>query len=256
MERKNDINPSAISLGNIYDTVCEEYRRQLCILWDISFDETWWHGDKVGEGLFIADWWMPLSVSEIRHIVEKGVTEDGWMEYCAYCENEINSGNDRPSINFRSWFELGARPDVLGGVVINDDGNKPEPLQENNIPKIWNDIKFKDLDGKLIEPLIMLEGSDDVDSEYAVNKSVIASLKIHQLIEIGYGGNITRSESLDAQLLKYHIVLCYDCDGKAKFGIHYSTTVHNHIAFHTEEQAMEFLSYPANISLLKDYFMI
>ena len=30
----------------------------------------------------------------------------------------------------------------------------------------------------------------------------------------------------------------------------------NNIAFHTIEQANEFISYPENIQLLKDYFMV
>lgn len=113
------LSPAALSLGCMYDTLCDEYRRHLCLLWDIPLDEAWWHGGKVGGGLFIADWWMPLSMSEIRHIVENGVTEDEWLEYCAYCEREINSGNDHPSINFRSWFELGARPEILNNTNNN-----------------------------------------------------------------------------------------------------------------------------------------
>lgn len=100
-------------LAKTYEGICEEYRKRLCDQWEILFDETWWHGDKIGEVLFIADWWMSLNMEQIRYIVDNCVSEAEWPEYCDFVELEINNGQERPRINFRSWFELGARPKDL-----------------------------------------------------------------------------------------------------------------------------------------------
>lgn len=100
-------------LPKIYEAVCEEYRRRLCNAWEIPFDESWWHGDEIGEGLFLADWWMPLDMQELRYVVDNGVTFEAWLEYCAFMESEIIKGNDRPRINFTSWFKFNARPKDL-----------------------------------------------------------------------------------------------------------------------------------------------
>ena len=100
-------------LKKMYESCCEEYRKRLCAQWEIPFKESWWMADRVGEGLFLADWWMPLYMQELRYIVENGVTHDAWMEYCAFVEAEINDGNERPLINFHSWFALNCRPKDL-----------------------------------------------------------------------------------------------------------------------------------------------
>ena len=82
-------------------------------------------------------------------------------------------------------------------------------------------------------------------------KSALALLKIHQLIEVGYGGNITDEE------WKEHTKTKYTIDSKDKKLIcSYTYHFKSHIAFHTKEQAEEFLSYIENVQLLKDYFMI
>lgn len=100
-------------LKNMYESICEEYRRRLCEQWNIPVDESWWHGDAIGEGLFIADWWMSLSINEIRYVVDNYISEAQWMEYCDFYESEINSGNDHPRISFYSWFVRGCRPKDL-----------------------------------------------------------------------------------------------------------------------------------------------
>lgn len=99
-------------LAKTYEGICEEYRRRLCEQWEIPFDESWWHGDAIGEGLFIADWWMPLNVQELRYVVDNNVTEKAWLEYCDFVESEIHDGRQYPRINFRSWF-MGVRPKDL-----------------------------------------------------------------------------------------------------------------------------------------------
>lgn len=103
----------AKELPEVYECVCEEYRRRLCEQWNYRYNEAWWHGDKIGEGLFLGDWWLPLDIQELRYVVDHNVTEDAWLEYCAFVESEINNEQERPRINFSSWFRFGARPKDL-----------------------------------------------------------------------------------------------------------------------------------------------
>lgn len=99
-------------LRRMYKGLCNEYRRRLCAMWDFPFEESWWHGNKIGSGLFLADWWCSIDMEELRYIVENNVTEKSWFEYCDFLESEINADR-KPRINFFSWFELGARPEIL-----------------------------------------------------------------------------------------------------------------------------------------------
>lgn len=86
-----------------------------------------------------------------------------------------------------------------------------------------------------------------------IEKSALALLKIHQLIEVGYGGNVIKDEFFDERVMKYVINL----DKEGRFHIYKGINIMNtHIAFHTEEQAEEFLKYPENVQLLRDYFQI
>lgn len=99
------------NLRTIYEDCCEEYRRRLCKMWGFNVEESWWHGDKAGAGLFIGDWWMPLDIQELRYIVENSVSHEAWLEYCDFVESEINADR-KPRINFWSWMK-GARPEIL-----------------------------------------------------------------------------------------------------------------------------------------------
>lgn len=127
------------------------------------------------------------------------------------------------------------------------DWNKWVEEQKNKVPKTWNDIKhcnvefwgyISQMNHGVIEPIL---------------KSVLALLKIHQLIEVGYGGNVTNEEWDNLNTSKYTI---WYNNNKKKLEI--VTAYYNRycISFHTEKQANEFLSYPENVQLLKDYFMI
>lgn len=86
-----------------------------------------------------------------------------------------------------------------------------------------------------------------------IEKSALALLKIHQIIENGYGGNVSNEEWKDTNKLKWYFLL-----NKGSFDLMCSLIYKDKrlIAFHTKEQAEEFLSYPENVQLLKDYFII
>lgn len=142
-----------------------------------------------------------------------------------------------PSKNQRDWNKW-----------IEENKSKHKP----KIPKTWSDTLFN-------PSFIVYELSYiDNDKDYVltstgispIDKSALALLKIHQLIEVGYGGNISSEEWNNNE---WKFTYQY-----TKTGIDIiSTRISKYIiAFHTKEQAEEFLKYPENIQLLKDYFII
>lgn len=118
--------------------------------------------------------------------------------------------------------------------------------KENNhkTPKTWDDIPYN-----RVERMYDAIGYECDYNFTPIEKSSIALLKIHQLIEVGYSGNITNDKYNNTYYISYYLpdkeLIVTDA------GLYKS-----HIAFHTKEQAEEFLKYPENIQLLKDYFMI
>lgn len=126
------------------------------------------------------------------------------------------------------------------------DWNKWLEEQKHKVPKTWSElVKAKQADIYTVQcNAFVYKNNPDIV------KSALALLKIHQLIEVGYGGNVSRKE-LKTPIEKYLIIyngrnLVVNCYLYGFF----------HIAFHTKEQAEEFLKYPENVQLLKDYFMI
>lgn len=106
---------SRLTLDNlraIYEDCCDEYRRRLCKMWDFPFDESWWCADRIGEGLFLCDWYIPFDMPMLRYIVDNNVEQKDWIEWCDFVESEIHEGRDIPRINFYHWMK-GARPEIL-----------------------------------------------------------------------------------------------------------------------------------------------
>lgn len=128
------------------------------------------------------------------------------------------------------------------------DWNKWIEEQKSKVPKTWSDIKEE----KRFQGNACIVANKEALIETPIIKSANAFLKIYQLIEIGYGGNVTNEEwnginsyvSIQYYTNKHDIDICLNTYNKTN------------IAFHTKEQAKEFLSYPENVQLLKDYFMI
>lgn len=149
----------------------------------------------------------------------------------------------------------------VGNIDSNVDGdqdknwNKWLKGQNSKVPKTWSELV------KHIQPILYAEISHKSDGHYIsvsedcgntpIEKSALALLKINQLIEVGYGGNVTNKEW--ETLTPYYI--WYNTADKC-FMINTSTLAKIHIAFHTREQAEGFLKYPENIQLLKDYFIV
>lgn len=124
--------------------------------------------------------------------------------------------------------------------------NKPKP----KIPKTWSDLERLDEITEYGAEIVRTFNNrwwDSTKSKTPIEKSALALFKIHQLIEVGYGGNVTNEEWEKAYIIS--------CTADKIFTVHATNCIHT-IAFHTKEQAEEFLSYPENAQLLKDYFML
>lgn len=128
------------------------------------------------------------------------------------------------------------------------DWNKWVEEQKPKVPKTWNNITECN-----VEVWQHISRMNYGPTEPIV-KSTLALLKIHQLIEVGYGGNVTNEEWYNDLKPKF-IIVEKSKEDFANVCVR-KQTHRTPIAFHTKEQAEEFLSYPENIQLLKDYFML
>lgn len=125
-------------------------------------------------------------------------------------------------------------------------------MKKSKNPKTWSEFIEKDNRAIIYNLEATYNEYQPHSTSYTpIEKSALALLKIHQLIEVGYGGNVTRSDYIDIHKKAWGID--YDF---LRNDFHPSTICYSLVAFHTEEQAKEFLSYPENIQLLKDYFQV
>lgn len=138
------------------------------------------------------------------------------------------------------------------------DWNKWLEDQKPKAPKTWSQY----IKTNTIRPYAALrytKGYAIPVDDTPIEKSALALLKIHQLIEVGYGGYPTKEDYDKANYEKLWTVRIYKTDDNDFiFGASPldGECFKNNIAFHTIEQTNEFISYPENIQLLKDYFMI
>lgn len=126
-------------------------------------------------------------------------------------------------------------------------GNRPDKEA-----KVWSDLEYCNVE--VFAAIKQLESNGPVEP---ICKSALALLKISELIEAGYGGNVTNEEWANSDgnnliyVPFYHpIEKEFQCFGI--FGLHRKSL----IAFHTHKQITKFLKYPQNQQLLKDYNMI
>lgn len=125
-------------------------------------------------------------------------------------------------------------------------------MKKSKNPKTWSEFIEKDNRAITYNLEATYNECQPHSTSYTpIEKSALALLKIHQLIEVGYGGNVTRSDYIDIHKKAWGID--YDF---LRNNFYPSTICYSLVAFHTEEQAKEFLSYPENIELLKAYYMI
>ena len=95
-----------------------------------------------------------------------------------------------------------------------------------------------------------VEGNKNILHSEKYAKAALALAQISQLMPY-YGGEITDEEWNNSFITKYSITI-------------YGTTIckfiavtnRNILTFHTEEQVNRFLSFPENVQLVKDFYMI
>lgn len=138
------------------------------------------------------------------------------------------------------------------------DWNKWLEDQKPKAPKTWSQY----IKNNTIRPYAALRNTKGYNipvDDSPIEKSALALLKIHQLIEVGYGGYPTKEDYDKANDERLWTVRIYKTDDNDFIFCVMpldGECFKNNIAFHTIEQANEFISYPENIQLLKDYFMI
>lgn len=158
--------------------------------------------------------------------------DDNNSEYKFTKHGKISTSNDAECVLFSSKDQR--------------DWNKWVEEQKPKVPKTWSDIKEEE---KFQGNAAIVVNKEEL-IETPIIKSTNALLKIHQLIEVGYGGNAIKTPDNNT------ICIIYDFHTNMFMVNVCSSLWRSHIIFHTKEQAEEFLKYPENIQLLKDYFMI
>lgn len=148
-------------------------------------------------------------------------------------------------------YEIVDNSDIYNYSLKETPCTLPEYDLEDVTPKTWSEYINCPKCEITSTVSLSLNGNDYLENDSAIEKSALALLKIHQLIEVGYGGNITNDEWNNPKISKYVVI----CRGKIIEEI-ICALQREAIAFHTEEQRREFLKYPENIRLVKDYYMI
>ena len=128
------------------------------------------------------------------------------------------------------------------------DWNKWDKENNHKTPKTWSEYvdsehyEWNEVIGHLST------------KEESIYKSMFALFKIHQLIEVGYGGNVSNEEWCDDTVPKWIIIR--RAEDTSEVVCVRNLMRKSHIAFHTMEQAREFALHRENVQLIKDYYMV
>lgn len=162
-----------------------------------------------------------------------GLSEEQKQEY-------INWYKGSGSIEPLSEFDKG---NLYGAELIFGEHN----LNHQKI-RTWEDVEKYYPVYKIDKPFINVCVSD------ILYNKLVATYKIQILIELGYGSKITENEWKEKRE-KYTIVVY--CD-EGKYVLEKGTTVgyKQSLAFHTEQQRDEFMSYSENVELIKQYNLL
>lgn len=125
-----------------------------------------------------------------------------------------------------------------------------ENLQSKPEIKTWKDVEKEypkiEIDFKNLN--VDINCCCGIESK--IGKKMLATAKIAKLIELGYGSIITDEEWRDKNYYKFTIL--YDkITNKPYLGE--SRCTGHFIAFHTKQQAGEFISYAENVELVEQY---
>ena len=127
--------------------------------------------------------------------------------------------------------------------MISKKNLQPEPKI-----KTWADVEKEHFDYKkdvdFMGETIGFAGSK-------VFPKLVATYQISKIIELGYGGVVSEEEWQNDTLMKYTLK---NVGGTIAYND--TTDDYGFVAFHTEQQREEFMSYPDNVKLVKQYFEI
>ena len=130
-------------------------------------------------------------------------------------------------------------------------------LKKNKEVNIWRDIKcingvYIDINSELEPVEEILSGEDGDENIFLTEKYAKAALALAQISQLMpyYGGQITNEEWKNCE--GKYIVTVYGDE------IDLCSSVHTRhlVAFHTAEQRERFLSFPENVQLVKDLYMV
>lgn len=181
----------------------------------------------------------PIRIEELSELRRTILTFNGY-----YSESNVGEIMLFPSKDQRDW-------------------NKWDKENNSKVPKTWNELLNQNR--YVAYQIGYLDESNRIYNTSVgrnpIEKSALALLKIYQLIEAGYGGNVTDEEWRNSDIQKWYFIpnTIYSPDeGNNMWEIVYTQMYINKriFAFHTSGQAEEFLKYEENIQLLKDYFMV
>lgn len=131
-----------------------------------------------------------------------------------------------------------------------------ENLQPGPKIKTWKDVPLR---GETLDVTIDDDGYHTISlkqTEFSekIYKKLTATARIAKLIELGYGGMVTEEEWKDGNVEKVSII--YIPFKRECFDIYCNSHRKEFITFHTYKQAEEFMSYPENVKLVEQYYMI
>lgn len=128
-------------------------------------------------------------------------------------------------------------------------------VQNLRVVKTWADVEnlMGSKDRDTFSEFLSITASLPFIAGNPVYRKLIATYRIAILISFGYGGIISDEEWEDSDVPKYRILPVPNSDEVTGYYTYGHKTL---IAFHTEEQMKEFMSYPENRDLIREYHMV
>lgn len=116
--------------------------------------------------------------------------------------------------------------------------------------RTWEDVEKKYPNIKSETNTLNYHISTCIAFDDKIDKKLISTYQIAKLIDLGYGGMISREEWENKGIDKY-------CIERVDGGLVYTrSTVYCFVAFHTPEQRERFWAYETNRELVEQYFMM
>lgn len=159
---------------------------------------------------------------------------------------------------FRNMFEdENANKDYLKALqdCFGSHNLKPKPRVQ-----VWADFEENEEYEEIDTAFVEFEDFLDEWTCGLATQKLCATYQIGELITHGYGGQVTSEEWKNEHLDKYVIVPVMGDRWQQNVTFVVRAVRHmdaNHfIAFHTDAQAKRFITFPSNISLVRDYYLL